>query len=187
MSIKLFTYISHRVPFDWAFVQCGPEQFSEAQYRSFLTSAIFDDPMPFFEAKVALNLIAHRLVSQQECLSIGSGVLLLVADIMQAGRHALHPDDFGRLKEHLFEMPQINALFTSSTISADILEQGIESIAYRITYFDIFCFGLAGIHPILDATVDATNVFDRNVLLPFSAHWAERSLSASCLPALAQV
>jgi len=92
--------------------------------------------MPFFEAKVALNMIAHRLVFQQECLSIDSGVLLLVADIMQAGRHALRPDDFGRLKEHLFEMPQINALFRSSTISADILEQGMESIVYGTTYLD---------------------------------------------------
>ena len=187
MSIRLFTYTSHRIPFDWAFVQCGPEQFAEAQYRSFLTSIIFDDPMPFFEAKVALNMIAHRLVSQQDCLSIDSGVLLLVADIMQAGRHALHPDDFGRLKEHLFEMPQINALFTLSTISTDIFEQGIESIACGTTYLDILYFGLAGIHPILDAAVDPTNVFDRNVLLPFSAHWAECSLSASRFTALAQV
>src|SRR5579863_2807270 len=102
MSNEPFTHMSHRVPFDWAFFQCGPEQLSEAQYRSFLTSAIFDDPMPFFEAKVALNIIAHRLGSQQGCPSIGSGVLLLIADIMQAGRHALNPDDFRRLKEHLF-------------------------------------------------------------------------------------
>jgi hypothetical protein len=122
------------------FVQSGPEQLSEAQYRNFLTSAIFDDPMPFFEAKVALNMIAHRLVSQHGCSSIGSGILLLVADIMQAGRHTLCTDDFKRLKEHLFEMPQINELFTLSTIDADILEQGIESIAYGIAYLDSLFF-----------------------------------------------
>jgi hypothetical protein len=118
------------------FVQSGPEQLSEAQYRKFLTSAIFDDPMPFFEAKVALNMIAHRLVSQHGCSSIGSGILLLIADIMQAGRHTLYMDDFKRLKEHLFEMPQINELFTLSTIDTDILEQGIESIAYWIAHLD---------------------------------------------------
>ena len=142
MPIEPFTHISHRVPFDWAFFQCGPEQLSDAQYRSFLTSAIFDDPMPFFEAKVALNMIAYRLGFQRGCTSIGSGVLLLIADIMQAGRRVLDLDDFKRLKEHLFQMPQINALFTSSTISADILERGIESIAYGIAYPNILFFGL---------------------------------------------
>jgi hypothetical protein len=143
--------------------------------------------MPFFEAKVALNMIAHRLVSQHGCSSIGSGVLLLIADIMQAGRHTLYTDDFKRLKEHLFEMPQINELFTLSTIDADILEQGIESIAYGIAYLDILFFWFAGIRPILDAAVDPTNVFDRNLLSPFSSHWAERSLSDSRFTALAQV
>jgi hypothetical protein len=140
MSIEHFTHILHRVPFDWAFVQCGPEQLSEAQYRSFLTSTIFDDPMPFFEAKVALNVIAHRLVSQKECSSIGSGVLLLIADIMQTGGNVLHADDFRRLKEHLFGMPQTNALLTSWTISADILEQGIKSLACGATYLDVLFF-----------------------------------------------
>ena len=129
LSVELFTHISYRVPFDWAFVQCGPDQLSEAQYRSFLTSAIFDDSMPFFGAKVALNLIALRLLSQLGCSSIDSGVLLLIADIMRAGRNILHVDDFRRLKEYLFEMPQINALFISSMIGEEMIEQGIESIA----------------------------------------------------------
>ena len=129
MSIDFFTDVLLRVPFDWAFVQCGPEQLSAAQYRSFLTSVIFDDPIPFFEAKVALNLIAHRLDFRQGSPSIDSGVLLLIADIMRAGRNGLHPDDFRRLKEHLFDMPQINTLFTSSMISAEMIEQGTESIA----------------------------------------------------------
>jgi len=114
------------VPFDWAFIQCGPEQLSEAEYRSLLASAIFDGPQPFFEAKVALDVIGHRLSSQQAHSSMGSGVLLLIADIMQAGRSAFHLDNFVGLKEHLFGMPQINALLTSSTISSEMIEQGIE-------------------------------------------------------------
>jgi hypothetical protein len=129
VSIKFFTDVSLRVPFDWAFVQCGPEQLSEAHYRNFLTSVILDNPMPFFEAKVALNLIAHRLDSQKGCSSIDSGVLLLIADIMRAGRNGLPADDFRRLKEHLFDIPQIITLLTSSMISAEMIEQGIESIA----------------------------------------------------------
>ena len=128
MSIDLFTDVFLSVPFDWAFVQCGPEQLSDGQYQSFLTSIILDDPMPFFEAKVALNLIAHRLDPQQGCSSTDNGVLVLIADIMRAGRNSFDADDFKRLKEHLFGMPQINALFTSSMISAEIIEQGIESI-----------------------------------------------------------
>lgn len=129
MSIDLFTDVLLSVPFDWAFVQCGPEQLSERQYQSFLTSLILDDPMSFFEAKVALNLIAHRLDSQRGYSSTDSGVLVLIADIMRAGRNGFHTDDFKRLKEHLFDMPQINALFTSSMISAEMIQQGIESIA----------------------------------------------------------
>jgi len=45
----------------------------------------------------------------------------------------------------------------------------------------------AGIHPILDAAVDPTNVVDRGSLLPFSSHWAQFSSSASRFTALAQV
>jgi hypothetical protein len=140
--VELFTYLSRRPPFDWAFVQCGPEQLSEAQYRCFLTSAVFDDPMPFFEAKVALNVIANRLISQQGFSSIGSDVLLLIVDIMQAGKSCLRVDDFRRLKEHLFDIPQINALFTSSTISTEVIEQGIEPRVLwklRILYFVFVC------------------------------------------------
>jgi len=128
MSIDFFTDVLPSISFDWAFVQCGPGQLSEGQYRSFLTSIILDDPIPFFEAKVALNLIAHRLNSQQGCSSTDSGMLVLIADIMRAGRNTFHADDFKRLKEHLFDMSQINALFTSSMISAEVIEQGIESI-----------------------------------------------------------
>jgi hypothetical protein len=129
MAINFFTDVLLRVPFDWAFVQCGPEQLSGAQFRGFLTSVVLDDPMPFFEAKVALNLIAHRLDSQQGCSSIDSGMLLLIADIMRAGRNGLPADDFRRLKEHLFDMPQIIALLTSSMIGVEIIEKGIESTA----------------------------------------------------------
>ncbi|KAH9963282.1 ribosome 60S biogenesis N-terminal-domain-containing protein [Russula dissimulans] len=148
-----------KVPFDWAFIQCGPEQLSEAEYRSLLASAIFDGPQSFFEAKVALDVIGHRLSSQQAYSSMGSGVLLLIADVMQAGRSVFHSDIFVRLKEHLFGMPQINALFTSSTISSEIIEQGIR--------------------PILDVAVDPTNPADRNLISPFSSYWAQQSLSAS--------
>jgi len=59
---------------------------------------------------------------------MGSGSFLLIADIMQAGRSILHAEDFTRLKEHLLGMPQINALFTSSTINSETVEQGIESV-----------------------------------------------------------
>jgi hypothetical protein len=185
VSINFFTDVSFRVPFDWAFVQCGPEQLSEAQYRSFLTSVILDDPMPIFEAKVALNLIAHRLDSQQGCSSIDSGVLLLIADIMRTGRNGLPADDFGILKEHLFDLPQINALFTSSMISAEMIEQGIRvDIAMRL---HVLMLWFAGIQPILDAAVDPTNIVDRNLLLPFSSHWAQVFSSASRFTAVSQV
>lgn len=129
MSIDIFTDVFLRVPFDWAFVQCGPEQLSEGQYQSFLTSAILDGPMRPFEAKVALNLIAHRFDTRQGCSSIDSGVLQLIANIMRAGRNGLHADDFRKLKEHFFDMPQINALFTSSIVSAEVIERGIVSMS----------------------------------------------------------
>jgi hypothetical protein len=89
-----------------------------------LTGTIFDDPQPFFEAKFALNVIAYRLLPEQTCC----GTLLLIADIMQAGRSTLHAGDFMRLKEHLFDIPQINTLFISSSINPEMIEQGIDSI-----------------------------------------------------------
>lgn len=122
------------------FIQCGPEQLSRTEYRCYLTSTIFDDPQPFFEAKFALNVIAHRLPSEQTYLSMGASALLLIADIMQAGRSALHEENFLRLKEHLFGLPQISALFTSSTINSETVEQGIESIMPHLTYLDPLTF-----------------------------------------------
>ncbi|KAI9512767.1 ribosome 60S biogenesis N-terminal-domain-containing protein [Russula earlei] len=155
------------VPFDWAFIQCGPEQLSEVEYRSLLTDAIFDGPKDFFEAKFALEVIGHRMSSRQAQSSTGSGVLLLIADIMQAGRRILHSGSFMGLREHLFGMPQINALFTSSMIGSEVIEQGIR--------------------PILDAVVDPANAADRSLLLPFSSHWAQLSLTASRFSIIAQI
>jgi hypothetical protein len=51
----------------------------------------------------------------------------------------------------------------------------------------ILILWFAGIHPILDAAVDPTNIVDRNLLLPFSSHWAQVSLSASRFTAVSQV
>jgi hypothetical protein len=48
---------------------------------------------------------------------------------MQAGKSVLHVDDFAKLKEHLFGTPEISTLFTSSMISAETVEQGIELTA----------------------------------------------------------
>jgi hypothetical protein len=93
-----------------------------------LTGTIFDDPQPFFEAKIALNVIAYRLLPEQTSWSAGGGTLLFIADIMRAGRSSLHAGDFMRLKEHLFGLPQINALFISSSINSEMIEQGIDSI-----------------------------------------------------------
>jgi len=118
----------YRAPFDWTFVQCGPEQLSKHEYRFFLTGTIFDNPQPLFEAKIALNVIVYRLLPEQTCWPIGSGTLLFIADIMQAGRSILHGGDFMRLKEHLFGMPQINALFISPSINSEMIEQGMDLI-----------------------------------------------------------
>jgi urease gamma subunit len=135
----------YRVPFDWTFVQCAPEQLSEPAYRGFLTGAIFDYPQPFFEAKIALNVIAYRLLPEQAYWSIRDGTLLVIADIMQAGRSILHAGDFMRLKEHLFGIPQINALFISSSINSEMIEQGIDSI---IPWgFISFSFDFQGYNP----------------------------------------
>ena len=123
----------YRAPFDWVFVQCGPEQLSEPEYRHFLTGTIFDDPRPLFEAKIALNLIAYRL-PEQTWWSIGGGTLLLIADIMQSGRRVFHAGNFMRLKEHLFGMPQINALFMSLSINSEMIKQGIDSMTPRLSY-----------------------------------------------------
>ncbi|KAI9466647.1 ribosome 60S biogenesis N-terminal-domain-containing protein [Lactarius psammicola] len=156
-----------KIPFDWAFVQYGPEQLSKAEYRNCLTNAIFDDPQPLFEAKVALNVIGHRLFSQQTHLAVASGVLLLIADIMQAGKSSLSIGDFVGLKEHLFGMAPISSLLTSSVISAEVTEQGIR--------------------PILNAAVDQTNIVDRSLVSPFSSHWALVSTSTSRSDNLAQI
>ena len=129
-----------RVPFDWAFIQCGSEQLSKAEYRHFLTSTIFDDPQPFFEAKFALCVITHRLLPEQSCYSVGPSALLLIADIMRAGRSSLHEENFMRLKEHLFGLPGISALLMSSKINSEMIEQGIESIMPRVTCLDALTF-----------------------------------------------
>lgn len=70
-------------------------------------------------------MIGHRLLSQQTHSTIASGVLLLIADIMQAGKSSLPMGDFVGLKEHLFGMTQISTLLTSPVISAEAMEQGI--------------------------------------------------------------
>jgi hypothetical protein len=96
---------------------------------------------------------------------------------MRAARSILHAGDFMRLKEHLFGIPQINALFISSSINPEMIEQGIDSI---IPWgFVSLSFNFSGIQPILDVTVDLTEVADRNLLLPFSSHWARLASSAS--------
>ncbi|KAH9180077.1 ribosome 60S biogenesis N-terminal-domain-containing protein [Lactarius sanguifluus] len=161
------THTRYRIPFEWTFVQCGPEQLSETEYRNCLTSAIFDDPQPLFEAKAALNVIGHRLLSQQTHSTVVSGVLLLIADIMQAGKCNLPIVDFIGLKEHLFGMAPICALLTSSVISAEVTEKGIR--------------------PILNSAVDQTNISDRILVSPFSSHWAIVSTSTSRFDSLAQV
>lgn len=122
-------------------MQCGPEQLSEPEYRHFLTHTIFDGPQSLFEAKIALNVIAYRLLPEQTCC----GTLLLIADIMQAGRSILHAGDFMRLKEHLFGMPQINTLFISSSIDSEMIEQGIDSIIPR--GFRSLSFDFQGYNP----------------------------------------
>ena len=71
---------------------------------------------------------------------MGASALLLIADIMQAGRRALHEENFMRLNEHLFGLPQISALFTSSMINSETVEQGIESILPHLTYLDTLTF-----------------------------------------------
>ncbi len=70
-------------------------------------------------------MIGHRLLSQQTHSTVASGVLLLIADIMQAGNSSLPIGDFVGLKEHLFGMAPISSLLTSSVISAEVTEQGI--------------------------------------------------------------
>jgi hypothetical protein len=80
------------------------------------------------------------LLPEQTLWSIGGGTLLLIADIMQAGKRVLHAGDFMRLKEHLFGMPQINALFMSSSISSEMVEQGIDSMTPRLSYLDHLIF-----------------------------------------------
>ncbi|KAI9448397.1 ribosome 60S biogenesis N-terminal-domain-containing protein [Lactarius indigo] len=162
-----FTHTRKRIPFDWAFIQCGPEQLSEAEYRDSLTNAIFDDPQPLFEAKAALNVIGYRLLPQQAHSTIVSGVLLLIADIMQAGKSSLPIGDFVGLKEHLFGMVPISTLLTSSAINAEMTEKGIR--------------------PILISAVDQTDILDRILVSPFSSHWAIISASTSRFDNLAQI
>jgi len=71
---------------------------------------------------------------------MGASALLLIADIMQAGRSALHEENFMKLKEHLFGLPQISALFTSSMINLGMVEQGIEFMLPKVTYIDALTF-----------------------------------------------
>ena len=71
---------------------------------------------------------------------MGTGALLLISDIMQAGRSVLHEENFMRLKEHLFGLPQISALFTSSMIDSEMIEHGIGSIMPRLIYLDTLTF-----------------------------------------------
>ncbi|KAF8271677.1 ribosome 60S biogenesis N-terminal-domain-containing protein [Lactarius quietus] len=164
----LLKQICPKIPFAWAFVQCGPEQLFEAEYRNCLTSTIFDDPRPLFEAKAAFNIIGHRLLSQQTHSTVAaSGVLVLIADIMQAGKRSLPMGDFVGLKEHLFGMAPISTLLTSPLVGAEMTEQGIR--------------------PIVNAAVDQTNIADRNLVSPFSSHWAVISTSASRFENLAQI
>ena len=71
-------------------------------------------------------MIGHRLLSlQTHSSTVASGVLLLIADIMQAGKSSLPMGDFVGLKEHLFVMLPISTLLTSPVISAELVEQGI--------------------------------------------------------------
>ena len=69
-------------------------------------------------------MIGHRLLSQQTQAAVAGGILLLVADIMQAGKSNLPIGDFVGLKEHLFGMAPISTLLTSSVIGAEVTEQG---------------------------------------------------------------
>jgi hypothetical protein len=71
---------------------------------------------------------------------MGASALLLIADIMRAGRSTLHEENFMKLKEHLFGLPQISALFTSWAITSDMIDQGIESITPGVTYLDGLAF-----------------------------------------------
>jgi hypothetical protein len=95
---------------------------------------------------------------------------------MQAARSILHAGDFMRLKEHLFGMPQINALFISSSMDPEMIEQGIDSIIPW--HFLSLSFDFSGIQLILDITVDLAEVADRSLLSPFSSHWAQLASSA---------
>lgn len=45
-----------------------------------------------------------------------------------------------RLKEHLFGLPRISALLTSSKINSETIEHGIESIMPRVTCLDALTF-----------------------------------------------
>ncbi|KAI0301899.1 transcriptional repressor TCF25-domain-containing protein [Multifurca ochricompacta] len=148
-----------KVPFDWAFIQCGQEQLSKTEYRVLLNNAVFDDSQPLLGARAALNIIGHRLLSQKKNASIDSGVLLLIADIMKTGRSILDAADFKCLKEHLFGMPSVNAVLTSSGISQEVIEQGIR--------------------PILEAVQGPSDIVDHDLLSPFCSHWAQISLSTS--------
>ncbi len=55
---------------------------------------------------------------------------------MQAGKSGLRISDFVDLKEHLFSMVSISALLTSSVISTEVTEQGINEKRYwdRVSY-----------------------------------------------------
>ncbi|KAI0269360.1 ribosome 60S biogenesis N-terminal-domain-containing protein [Gloeopeniophorella convolvens] len=163
----LLQKLQPRVPFTWAFIQCGVEQLSSGEYRDLLTSAISDKSYPLLEAKAALNVLAHRMSHLKSTSSVDLGVLMLIADIMRRSRGALRADDFAALKAHLFAMPSVKVLFTSSAVDVAVVEQGLR--------------------PILDASVDPSNLADHRLLLPFSSHWALVSSSSSRLANLPQI
>ena len=108
--------------FDWLFLQCGQDRLSDGACRDVLVGTIFSGSHVLSQAKVAFNLIGHRLLAAQTSYSFQRDILLLGAAIMQQARSMFSEDEMMHLKEYVFGLGAVKKICVSLTLDEAVQE-----------------------------------------------------------------
>ena len=112
----------YSLSFDWLFLQCGHDRLSDGTYREALVDTIFSGSHVLSQAKVAFNLIGHRLLATQTSYSFQRDILLLGAAIMRQARSKFSEDEMMRLKEYVFGLGAVKEICVSLTLDKTVQE-----------------------------------------------------------------
>ncbi|KAA1478653.1 hypothetical protein DENSPDRAFT_692792 [Dentipellis sp. KUC8613] len=139
------------VSFDYLFAHCSTKQLADPALREMLANSVCTGKRSVLQSKAAVNLLAHRLASPSTPPSSKRDILSLAAEIIHSASLEITGPNLASLKEHVFSLPAVKELCSSSALQSAELE---------------------GLETLLRASVDPTKAEERKVVAEFASHWA---------------